>query len=220
MSELTGDWLTISADRGTGDAALTVTVTEVNKGRNQRQVVVIGETEHGATGEATIVQDGENEYVSFDSVSYNIANSGTSVTITGKSNSKKLTFGIATPSTGETDYLNIPSSYTATKGASSQSVSLSPIAAELDPDYGATGEFAFSITLTTKDTSPSKARQCRFYAATFGGPTDYTTINQEGVASTILFDGESSKQYSADKSFTMNIGVTPSGTGWTLEFES
>lgn len=220
MGALTGDWLTISESSGTGDATLVATVTKVNKGRNSRQVVINGTTEHGATGTATVVQSGESEYVSFDAATYNIANSGTSVTVTGKSNSKKLTFAVATPTTGETNFLTIPSSYTATKGAASQSVALSPSVAELSPDFGATGEFAFSITIPTDSQEPSVARTCRLAVTTFGGTTEYATINQAGIASTILFDGEADKQYSGDRSFYMSIGVTPSGEGWELAFDS
>ena len=115
--------------------------------------------------------------------------------------------------------LNIPASFTATKGTSSQSVALSPEVAELNPDYGETGEYTFSITLTKKDSS-SLQRTCRLAVTSYGGTTKYATITQAGSASSILFNGEVNKQYSGDSSFTMSIGVTPSGEGWTLGFQS
>ena len=86
----------------------------------------------------TIIQSGKTEFVSFDSASASVSKSGGTLTITGKSNSSKLTFAL----TGTNGIgLVLPASYLA------NSVSTNNGAAIVG-DPGAAQEYAFSITFT------------------------------------------------------------------------
>lgn len=225
MATITNEegWVTISTNSGVGNTAITATVMERNTSRVTRTAVLVGTTAHGAEAVANIVQGSKGEFVSFNPVIYNMANNATTVTLTGTSNSKRLTFSLPdTAGVNQSLFLALPSSFTATKGTASQTVSNGQ---DLPNDYGLVAEYSFSITLTINDAgSPSNARTEMVYVESFGGARSSATVTQAGVASTILFDGLSNKTYDVTSKLvgqtqTINISVTPSGEGWTLEFD-
>jgi len=224
MAELTNEWVSINTDSGSGDTAVTATVLEENSGRTTRSVVLKGTTEHDAVATATIVQSAHSEYVIFEPSSYLISNDATSVTVFGKSNSSKLTFTLITSGIGITDYLTLPSTYTVTPaGGADITVNNGGL---ITGDPGATSEFTFYITLPLQNTNPSNSRMQRLHVTAYSGIIgNNATVTQEGMASTILFDGQpsgtvydlTSKPVGGTQ--TINIGVSPSDEGWTLSFD-
>ena len=88
-------WLTVAPMSGTGNATITNTGT-VHTGREQRTTTVTGT----ATGVSpnktyTVVQKAKPEFVSFDNgAEITVPKTGGTLTITGKSNSAKLTFAL------------------------------------------------------------------------------------------------------------------------------
>ena len=86
----------------------------------------------------TIIQSGKTEFVSFDSASASVSKSGGTLTITGKSNSSKLTFAL----TGTNGIgLVLPASYLANSVSTNNGAAIAG-------DPGAAQEYAFSITFT------------------------------------------------------------------------
>ena len=62
------------------------------------------------------------------------------------------------------------------------------------------------------------------YVDSYGGARSSATVTQAGVASTILFDGLTTQTYDVTSKLvgqtqTINIGVTPTGEHWNLEFD-
>lgn len=223
MAEITNEagWVTVSDDSGSGSTSITATINEINTSRNSRTAVLVGTTEHGAEAVGNIVQGSKGEYVQFNPATYSMANNATSVTLTGMSNSKRLTFSLPNLSANTQDFLTIPLTFTATKGVQSQTVSNGQ---DLVVDYGATAEYSFSITLTVNDSGTSVERTQMVYVDSYGGARSTAVVTQAGIASTILFDGLTNKTYdvtnkSVGQSQTINIGVSPTGEGWTLEFD-
>lgn len=223
MATLENEWVRISEDGGSGNTAVTATVKEANTGRLTRSVTLKGTTAHDAEATATITQSSKGEFVIFTQRTYAIGNSATSVTVTGRSNSQRLTFALTTEGTGITDFLNLPSTFTVTK-ADATTVTASN-GSDVTGDPGASAEYTFSITLTTKNTNPSNTRHQILNVTGYAGNTDAADISQAGIATTILFDGyQTGKVYDLTNtpvggSQTINVGVTPSGEGWTLEFD-
>ena len=222
--ELENEWVRISDDSGIGDTPVTATLKQVNTGRLTRSVTLKGTTAHDDEATATITQSSEKgEFVFFTQSSYAIGNSATSVTITGRSNSQRLTFVLTTEGTGITDFLNLPSTFMVTK-ADATTVTVSN-GSDVTGDPGASAEYIFSITLTTKNTSPSNTRHQILNVTGYAGNTDATDISQAGIATTILFDGrQTGKVYDLTNtpvggSQTINVGVSPSDEEWYLEFD-
>lgn len=225
MATITNEegWVTISTDSGEGNTAITATVNEVNTSRVSRTAVLVGTTDHGAEAVANIVQGSKGEFVSFDPVIYSMANNATTITLTGKSNSKRLTFSLPTAvGVGQSLFLTLPSTFTATKGNASQTVNNGQ---DLPNDYGLVAQYDFSLTLTINDAgSPATSRTEMVYVDSYGGARSSASVTQAGVASTILFDGLTNQTYDMTSKLvgqtqTINIGVTPTGEPWNLEFD-
>ena len=129
-------WVTPNKVSGSGNDTVAWTGT-AHTGRNSRTTTATFSASGVESKTLTIIQAGKAEFVTIDSTA-SVSKSGGSVTISGTSNSSKLTFSITgTDSIG----LTLPSTYTA------NSVSTSNGAA-ITGDPGATQQYPFSITFT------------------------------------------------------------------------
>lgn len=143
-------WLTVAPMSGVGNATITNTGT-VHTGREQRTTTVTGT----ATGVSpnktyTVVQKAKPEFVSFDNgAEITVPKTGGTLTITGKSNSSKLTFALL-ELTDDGDTANVvegglkltlPAKYNASGAQTSNDTAISG-------DPGAAAEFTFSIEFT------------------------------------------------------------------------
>lgn len=106
-----------------------------NTGRNSRQTTAIFRANGVQDQTLTINQLGKTEFVSMLN-SMSVSKSGGSITITGTSNSSKLTFSKGTDNIG----ITIPAKYTAGGVQTSNGVAIAG-------DPGATAQFEFSIKL-------------------------------------------------------------------------
>lgn len=131
-------WLTVDPSTGSGNGTISNSAS-AHTGRVARTgtVTVTG------TGVATpatyqVTQTPKAEFASFDDgESMAAGKAGGTVTVTGKSNSSKLTFSWA----GTVSDVSIPASYTAAGTTTSNGTAITG-------DPGATAEYAFSIALT------------------------------------------------------------------------
>lgn len=131
-------WLNVSPSTGSGNGTISNSAP-AHTGRVARTGIVTV-TATGVTNPVTynVTQTPLAEFASFDNgASMAASKSGGKVTLTGKSNSSKLTFSWA----GSVLDVNIPSSYQAAGAAASNGVAISG-------DPGATAQFAFAIELT------------------------------------------------------------------------
>lgn len=131
-------WLTTTPSTGSGNGTISNSAT-AHTGRVARTGTVTV-TGTGVTDPVTYVvsQTPKAEFASFDNgASMSAAKAGGTVTVTGKSNSSKLTFSWA----GQVLDVSIPSSYTAGGNTVNNGSAITG-------DPGATAEFAFSIALT------------------------------------------------------------------------
>lgn len=128
----------VSPDKQSGNGNDTVSWTGQNHtGRNARQTTATFSASGVESKVLTIIQAGKTEFVTIESTAA-VNKTGGTLTITGTSNSSKLTFSL----TGNNGIgLVLPSSYTA------NSVSTNNGAA-ITGDPGAAQQFAFSITFT------------------------------------------------------------------------
>lgn len=123
------------------------------------------------------------ESVTSDSPTATVAKTGGNVTITGKSNSTKLTFA-ATPAEENGLTLQLPENYTA---AGKQTANGAFIA----DDPGATGEFVWSITISNVPANVSIEELVATLSVTAaGGQKAQVTITQAAGDSTLEIDKE------------------------------
>ena len=129
-------WVTPNKVSGNGDDTVAWTGS-VHTGRDSRTTTATFSASGVESKILTIIQAGKAEFVTIDSTA-SVAKGGGSVTISGTSNSSKLTFSL----TGTNGIgLILPSSYTANSVATNNG-------AAITGDPGATQEYSFSITFT------------------------------------------------------------------------
>lgn len=175
-------FVTVDPVSGSGDQAVSISGDKYT-GRLERTANLIVVTNGGAQKALVVNQAAAAESVTSDSPTATVAKTGGNVTITGKSNSTKLTFA-ATPAEENGLTLQLPENYTA---AGKQTANGAIIA----DDPGATGEFVWSITISNVPANVSIEELVATLSVTAaGGQKAQVTITQAAGDSTLEIDKE------------------------------
>lgn len=122
---------------GTGNKQITIDSTTPYKGRSNRITTISGKIVGKSNSvTVTVVETAAAEYITPDGLSINVAKGGETIHVTGKSNSKILTFKWKTNFgiSSITSY-KVNSSVNATSGTA------------ITGDPGATGEYTYDVTI-------------------------------------------------------------------------
>lgn len=131
-------WLTVNPMSGKGNATLSNSGT-LHTGRLKRSTTVTASVIGLNAGKSYAVnQEPPLESIVFDKTSFNVSEDASTVTITGKSNSPKITFSL---DTGNNIPITLPTTYTANKVETSNGSAIAG-------DPGAKAEFSFSIAIS------------------------------------------------------------------------
>lgn len=175
-------FVTVDPVSGSGDQAVSISGDKYT-GRLERTANLIVVTNGGVQKALVVNQAAAAESVTSDSPTATVAKTGGNVTITGKSNSTKLTFA-ATPAKENGLTLQLPENYTA---AGKQTANGAIIA----DDPGATGEFVWSITISNVPANVSIEELVAMLSVTAaGGQKAQVTITQAAGDSTLKIDKE------------------------------
>lgn len=175
-------FVTVDPVSGSGDQAVSISGDKYT-GRLERTANLIVVTNGGVRKALVVNQAAAAESVTSDSPTATVAKTGGNVTITGKSNSTKLTFA-ATPAEENGLTLQLPENYTA---AGKQTANGAVIA----DDPGATGEFVWSITISNVPANVSIEELVATLSVTAaGGQKAQVTITQAAGDSTLEIDRE------------------------------
>lgn len=175
-------FVTVDPVSGSGDQAVSISGDKYT-GRLERTANLIVVTNGGVQKALVVNQAAAAESVTSDSPTATVAKTGGNVTITGKSNSTKLTFA-ATPVEENGLTLQLPENYTA---AGKQTANGAIIA----DDPGATGEFVWSITISNVPANVSIEELVATLSVTAaGGQKAQVTITQAAGDSTLEIDKE------------------------------
>lgn len=175
-------FVTVDPVSGSGDQAVSISGDKYT-GRLERTANLIVVTNGGVQKALVVNQAAAAESVTSDSPTATVAKTGGNVTITGKSNSTKLTFA-ATPAEENGLTLQLPENYTA---AGKQTANGAIIA----DDPGATGEFVWSITISNVPANVSIEELVAMLSVTAAGRQKaQVTITQAAGDSTLEIDKE------------------------------
>lgn len=175
-------FVTVDPVSGSGDQAVSISGDKYT-GRLERTANLIVVTNGGVQKALVVNQAAAAESVTSDSPTATVAKTGGNVTITGKSNSTKLTFA-ATPAEENGLTLQLPENYTA---AGKQTANGAIIA----DDPGATGKFVWSITISNVPANVSIEELVATLSVTAaGGQKAQVTITQAAGDSTLEIDKE------------------------------
>lgn len=197
-------FVTVNPVSGSGDQAVNFS-GEKHTGRIQRTINLTVTTNGGAKKALVVNQAAAAEVVRSDSPNASVQKTGGNVTITGKSNSTKLTFAV-TPAEENGLTLQLPANYTAAGKITANG-------AVIADDPGAAGEFVWSITISdvpANVTIEELTATLRVTAA--GGRTANVTVTQAAGDSTIELD---KKIINLDVNGTQQTVNVTSNDSWT-----
>ena len=195
-------WVKVNPSSGSGNANVNVSSTAEHTGRVARTTILTWKAANVANIERTVNQAGKPEYVDVaDAASADKA--GKVVTISGVSNSKKLTFSLGT---GDLT-ITLPSTYTANSVSTSNGANISG-------DPGAVAEYNFSISITVPANTSTTAKTRQIIVTDEGGHQDVCLLTSAaGDAYVTVAEGVIELDYQGT-AVTVEV---KSNTSWTIE---
>lgn len=197
-------FVTVDPVSGSGDQAVNFS-GEKHTGRLQRTINLTVTTNGGAKKALVVNQAAAAEVVRSDSPNASVQKTGGNVTITGKSNSTKLTFAV-TPAEENGLTLQLPANYTAAGKTTANG-------AVIADDPGASGEFVWSITISNVPANVTiEDLTATLKVTAAGGQTANVTVTQAAGDSTIELDKET---INLDVDGTQQTVNVTSNDSWT-----
>lgn len=197
------NWVKVTPSSGSGDATVNVSSTATHTGRNVRTSTLTWKAANVKDITRTVTQAGKPEFVDFpDSASADKA--GKVVTISGTSNSAKLTFSLGT---GNLTDILLPSTYKANSVNTNNGAAISG-------DPGATAEYTFSISITVPANNEISAKTRQIIVEDEAGNRDVCTLTSAaGDAYVTVQEGTIELDYLG----TPVPWTVESNTTWTVE---
>ena len=200
-------WLSSSKTSGSGNDTVSVTAASNNTGRNARSTTVTFSAANCSDVTRTVNQSGKPEFVTIESAK-SVAKGGVStLTITGTSNSSKLTFTL-----GNGDLtLTLPTKYTANSVETNNNTAITG-------DPGAAQEFAFSISFSNIAANPTiSAKSKQLIVTDNAGNSSTCTITQAAGDATLSVSPASvTLDWDAATAGTSASFTVTSNTNWTV----
>lgn len=196
------NWVKVNPSSGSGNVNVNVSSIAEHTGRVARTTILTWKAANVANIERTVSQAGKPEYVDVaDAASADKA--GKVVTISGVSNSKKLTFTLGT---GDLT-ITLPSTYTANSVSTSNGANISG-------DPGAVAEYNFSISITVPANTSTTAKTRQIIVTDEGGHQDVCLLTSAaGDAYVTVAEGVIELDYQGT-AVTVEV---KSNTSWTIE---
>lgn len=171
MAEVKQNGIVVSPSTGSGDTTLQVKAEIANRGNRVNQLAAFEVEGAGVTEKKQFVANHlpAAEFIDFDNKKPAVDKGGGTVTLTGKSNSKKITFS---KGTGDIIDANLAAiKFTANGVAATSGTAISG-------DPGAKAKYSFSLTLTAAANETIEARTQQIIATADGGQKATATLNQ------------------------------------------
>ena len=196
------DWVKVNPASGSGNATVNVSSNTPHTGRIARTSILTWKAANVADVARTVNQAGKPEYVDIaDSASADKA--GKNVTISGVSNSKKLTFSLGT---GDLQ-ISLPTTYTANSVSTQNGVVIAG-------DPGALAEYNFSIVINVPANESITSKNRQIIVTDEGGQQDVCLLTSAASdAYVTIAEGDIELDY---KGTAVSVAVE-SNTTWTVE---
>lgn len=195
-------WLTPSKVSGSGNDTVNVSANANNTGRNSRSTTITFSAANCEDVQRTVVQAGKAETTTISSTA-TATKAGGTVTISGTSNSSKLTFSLGT---GDLS-ITLPSTYTAAGVTTNNG-------AAITGDPGATQEYSFSIVFTVPENTSISSLSKQIIVTDNGGHTATCTLTQ-AAGDAYLTVSPASVEIPWDGATSASFSVS-SNTNWTV----
>lgn len=195
-------WVKTTPSSGSGNATVNVSSTAEHTGRVARTSVLTWKAANVADVVRTVSQAGKPEYVDIDD-SASSSKEGKTVTISGVSNSSKLTFKLGTGDLA----ISLPSTYTANSVTTQNGVAISG-------DPGASAVYNFSIAIVVPANTGTTEQSRQIIVTDNAGHQDTCTLTlAAGEPYVTIAEGVIELDY---KGTAVAVAVE-SNTSWTVE---
>ena len=199
------NWLKVDPSQGSGNATVNVSSTAEHTGRKARTTTLTWKAANVADIVRNVSQAGkpEKDALQFDSAA-SADKAGKLVTISGVSNSAKLTFSFGT---GDLTDITLPNTYMANSVSTNNGVAISG-------DPGATAEYNFSIAITVPANNEIAAKTRQIIVEDEGGNRAICTLTSAaGDAYVTVQEGTIELDYHG----TPVPWTVESNTTWSIE---
>lgn len=159
------NWVKVNPSQGSGDATVNVSSTSEHTGRKARTTTLTWKAANVADVVRNVSQAGKPEYIDIDDAA-SADKGGKVVTISGVSNSAKLTFSFGT---GDLTNISLPNTYIANSVTTSNGSAISG-------DPGASAEYNFSISITVPANNDTTAKTRQIIVTDEAGNRDVCTL--------------------------------------------
>lgn len=171
MAEVKNNGIVVNPSTGSGDTTLQVKAETANRGNREIQLAAFEVEGAGVAVKKQFVASHlpADEFIEFDNKSPAVDKGGGIVTLTGKSNSQKITFS---KGTGDIIGASLSAIKFTVNGAEATS------GTNIKGDPGAKAKYSFRLTLTAAANETIKARTQQIVAMANGGQKATATLNQ------------------------------------------
>lgn len=171
MAEVKQNGIVVNPSTGSGDTTLQVKAETANRGNRVAQTATFAVEGTGVAVKKQFVASHlpADEFIVFDNQNPAVDKGGGTITLTGKSNSEKITFS---KGTGDIIGANLAAIKFTANGAGAIS------GTNISGDPGAKAKYSFSLTLTAAGNETIKARTQQIIATAKGGQKATATLNQ------------------------------------------
>lgn len=197
------NWVVVNPSSGSGNKTINVSSSAEHTGRSARNTVLTITAANVEAKTVNVTQQGKPEFVENISDTATANKEGQNVTISGISNSKKLTFSLGTGNLN----ITLPTSYTAggvttTNGAA------------ITGDPGATAQYNWSIVISVPVNSVTAEMSRQIIVTDEGGNTDICTLTQAAGSATLSVDKDTIELTYQGTVVSFNV---TSNTSWTIK---
>lgn len=189
------NWLKVDPSQGSGNATVKVSSTAEHTGRKARTTTLTWKAANVQDIVRNVSQAGKPEYVNI-AESASADKAGKLVTISGISNSAKLTFSFGS---GNLTDITLPSAYTANSVSTNNGAAISG-------DPGATAEYNFSIAITVP-ANPDIAEKTRQIIVT----------NEAGDTAICTLRSAAGDAYVTVQEGTIELDYLGTAVSWSVE---
>lgn len=171
MAEVKQNGVVVSPSTGSGDTTLQVKAEVANRGNRLAQTATFEVEGSGVAEKKQFVANHlpAAEFIEFDNASPAVDKGGGNVTLTGKSNTTKITFLKGAGDVIDADISAIK--FTANGASATNGIAITG-------DPGAKAKYTFSVTLIAAANETIEARTQQIIATAAGGQKATTTLNQ------------------------------------------
>ena len=196
------NWAVVYPSSGSGNKTINVSSSAEHTGRSARSTVLTIIAANVEAKTVNVTQQGKPEFTNNNSDTATAAKGGQNVTISGISNSKKLTFSLGT---GDLN-ITLPTSYTA-GGVTTNN------GAAITGDPGATAQYNWSIVITVAENTTINSMSKQIIVTDEGGNTDTCMLTQSAGDAYLTVSKTSIELTYQGTAESFNV---ESNTSWTI----